>query len=136
MLSEEILSFNCTTIHRYPIFSTRYSVMCKVYTGYCGKARRLSPYRCTNHALSLTYIHYLNFLWKFSHCGTQFVIHSMPSQPNAKSKKSDVSYQPSLVCSVISIFIAHISNIHILQCTGTLIGKQLCHFCFHCHSQK
>ena len=27
---------NCTTIHRYPIFSTRYSVMCKVYTGYCG----------------------------------------------------------------------------------------------------
>ena len=28
--------FNCTTIHRYPIFSTRYSVMCKVCTGYCG----------------------------------------------------------------------------------------------------
>ena len=27
---------NCTTFHRYPIFSTRYSVMCKVYTGYCG----------------------------------------------------------------------------------------------------
>ena len=27
---------NCTKIHRYPIFSTRYSVMCKVYTGYCG----------------------------------------------------------------------------------------------------
>ena len=26
----------CATIHRYPIFSTRYSVMCKVYTGYCG----------------------------------------------------------------------------------------------------
>ena len=26
----------CTTILRYPIFSTRYSVMCKVYTGYCG----------------------------------------------------------------------------------------------------
>ena len=26
----------CTTIHRYPIFSTRYSVMCKVYNGYCG----------------------------------------------------------------------------------------------------
>ena len=26
----------CTTIHRYPIVSTRYSVMCKVYTGYCG----------------------------------------------------------------------------------------------------
>ena len=25
-----------TTFHRYPIFSTRYSVMCKVYTGYCG----------------------------------------------------------------------------------------------------
>ena len=29
------LFLNCTTIHRYPIFSTRYSVMCKVYTGYC-----------------------------------------------------------------------------------------------------
>ena len=31
-------SFNypCTTIHRYPIFSTRYSAMCKVYTGYHG----------------------------------------------------------------------------------------------------
>ena len=27
---------NCTTFHGYPIFSTRYSVMCKVYTGYCG----------------------------------------------------------------------------------------------------
>ena len=27
---------HCTTFHRYPIFSTRYSVMCKVYTGYCG----------------------------------------------------------------------------------------------------
>ena len=26
----------CTTIHRYPIFSTRYSVMCTVYTGDCG----------------------------------------------------------------------------------------------------
>ena len=26
----------CTTFQRYPIFSTRYSVMCKVYTGYCG----------------------------------------------------------------------------------------------------
>ena len=30
------LSLTCTTFHRYPIFSTRYSVMCKVYTGYCG----------------------------------------------------------------------------------------------------
>ena len=27
---------NCITFHRYPIFSTRYSVMYKVYTGYCG----------------------------------------------------------------------------------------------------
>ena len=27
---------HCTTIHRYPIFSMRYYVMCKVYTGYCG----------------------------------------------------------------------------------------------------
>ena len=26
----------CTTIHRYPIFSTRYSVMCNIYIGYCG----------------------------------------------------------------------------------------------------
>ena len=26
----------CIAIHRYPFFSTRYSVMCKVYTGYCG----------------------------------------------------------------------------------------------------
>ena len=26
----------CTTIHRLPIFITRYSVLCKVYTGYCG----------------------------------------------------------------------------------------------------
>ena len=25
---------NCTTIHRYPIFSTRYSVMGKIYTRY------------------------------------------------------------------------------------------------------
>ena len=27
---------NCTTIHRCPLFSTRYSVMCESYTGYCG----------------------------------------------------------------------------------------------------
>ena len=40
---KDILSFsslcvksNCTTIHRYPIFSKRFSVLCKVYTGYCG----------------------------------------------------------------------------------------------------
>ena len=26
----------CTTFHRYPIFSKRYSVLCKVYIGYCG----------------------------------------------------------------------------------------------------
>ena len=26
----------CTTIQRYPIFSIRFSVMCKVYTGYDG----------------------------------------------------------------------------------------------------
>ena len=26
----------CTTIHRYPNFCMRNSVMCKVYTGYCG----------------------------------------------------------------------------------------------------
>ena len=26
----------CTTIHRYPIFSTRYSVIYKVYSSYCG----------------------------------------------------------------------------------------------------
>ena len=28
--------YYCTTIHKYPIFSTRYSVMCKVYTGFYG----------------------------------------------------------------------------------------------------
>ena len=64
-----ITTLHCTTIHRYPIFSTRYSVMCKVYTRYHGtseiehglcacrvdnplaKAQRLSLH--TNHALSL-----------------------------------------------------------------------------------
>ena len=30
------LSPTCTTIHRYPIFSARYSILCKVYTGYHG----------------------------------------------------------------------------------------------------
>ena len=30
------LSLTCTTFHRYPIFSKRYSVLCKFYTGYCG----------------------------------------------------------------------------------------------------
>ena len=30
------LTISCTTTHRYPIFSTRYTVMCKVYTGYYG----------------------------------------------------------------------------------------------------
>ena len=36
VFQEFTFSVNCTTIHRYPIFSTRYSVMCKVNTGYCG----------------------------------------------------------------------------------------------------
>ena len=36
LLWNRTLLWFCTTIHRYPIFSTRYSVMCKVYTGYCG----------------------------------------------------------------------------------------------------
>ena len=30
------LSPTSTTIHRHPIFSMRYSVLCKVYTDYCG----------------------------------------------------------------------------------------------------
>ena len=30
------ISDHCTTFHRYPIFSKRFSVLCKVYTGYCG----------------------------------------------------------------------------------------------------
>ena len=30
----QTLSLTCITIHRYPAFSTRYSVMCKVYTRY------------------------------------------------------------------------------------------------------
>ena len=29
----------CTTIPRYPVFSARYSVICKVYTGYHGKSQ-------------------------------------------------------------------------------------------------
>ena len=38
ILAMHLISLNifCTTVHRYPIFSMRYSVMCKVYTGYCG----------------------------------------------------------------------------------------------------
>ena len=35
-VAQTMLYLTCTTIHKYPIFSTRYSVMCKVYTGYCG----------------------------------------------------------------------------------------------------
>ena len=31
-----LLTVICTTIHKYPIFSTRYSVMSKIYTGYYG----------------------------------------------------------------------------------------------------
>ena len=27
---------SCTTFHRYPIFSKSYTVLCKVYTDYCG----------------------------------------------------------------------------------------------------
>ena len=42
------LSPTCTTIHRYPIFSMIYSVMCKVYTGYCGTSEiEHGLYACT-----------------------------------------------------------------------------------------
>ena len=73
-----------TTIHRYLIISTRFSIMCKVYTGYHGtseiehglcaftvnnplaKARSsgiISPYRRTNHALSLTCFFFFFFFF-------------------------------------------------------------------------
>ena len=32
----KLYSLICTPIYRYPISSTRYSVICKVYTGYHG----------------------------------------------------------------------------------------------------
>ena len=32
----DVSLYTCSTFHRYPIFSKRYSVLCKVYTGYCG----------------------------------------------------------------------------------------------------
>ena len=34
--SNYVFIFSLYTIHRYPIFSTRYSVICKAYTGYHG----------------------------------------------------------------------------------------------------
>ena len=38
----------CTTIHRCPILSRRYSVMCKVYTGYHGTSKtEHGLYACT-----------------------------------------------------------------------------------------
>ena len=36
ILSRSYKNNTCTTIHRYPIFSTRYSVTCNVYNGYHG----------------------------------------------------------------------------------------------------
>ena len=36
IINEQVCMFHGTTIHRYPIFSMRYYVKCKVYTGYCG----------------------------------------------------------------------------------------------------
>ena len=37
---KEVVKIHCTIIHRYPIFSTRYSVVCKVYTGYHGPSEK------------------------------------------------------------------------------------------------
>ena len=86
-----IFLFICTTIHRYPIFSTRYSVICKVYTGHCGtseiehglcactvdnplaKARGLSLRTGAQTMLYLSLIFFtyslilINFLFLFSH---------------------------------------------------------------------
>ena len=42
-LPDRVFTWNiksCITIHRYPIFSTKYSVICKVYTGYCGTSEK------------------------------------------------------------------------------------------------
>ena len=33
---KKLIKGNCTTIHKYPIFSMRYFVLCKVYTEYHG----------------------------------------------------------------------------------------------------
>ena len=35
---------HCTIFHKYPIFSTRYSVMCKVYSRYYGTSLKLGDY--------------------------------------------------------------------------------------------
>ena len=41
-------------IHRYPICSTRYSVMCKVYTGYCSTSESVcAPVRSIIPSLKL-----------------------------------------------------------------------------------
>ena len=50
------------TSHRYPVFSTRYSVMCNVYSEYHGTSEIviISPYRRTNHALFLELGDYLS----------------------------------------------------------------------------
>ena len=39
----------CTTIHRHPIFSTRYSVICKVYTGFDTSEKEHGSCACTVH---------------------------------------------------------------------------------------
>ena len=36
----EVVNIHCTIIHRYQIFSPRYSVVCKVYTGYHGASEK------------------------------------------------------------------------------------------------
>ena len=45
---------HCITIHRYPIFSMRYSIMCRVYTGYHGISEtEHGLYACTvDHSLA------------------------------------------------------------------------------------
>ena len=41
----------CTTFHRYPIFSKSYSVLSKVYTGYCGTSE-ISHLDCVQFSLT------------------------------------------------------------------------------------
>ena len=89
----QTLSLTCITIHRYPAFSTRYSVMCKVYTRY-----RYHGTSETEHGFSSLWsiIHSLVLVRYLSEQAHKIYVSLVPQSTDIQSLARDTVNNPSL----------------------------------------
>ena len=95
------ISTFCTTIHRYPIFSARYSIMCKVYTGYYGRSG-------IEHGLCACMVNFplAKARGLSLHTVTQTMLYLSLSSPVRLYRKSYCTSHGVGVCTIASVFTA------------------------------